>query len=377
MAYPIRQWTETEFSGAREAWNDLLGRSRADPLFMTWEWQHAWWKAFGGSSALELFILAAYDQHGRLVGVAPLFRRKSKVKNLVKVSRVEIIGNVYRGPCTMRTQHVDFIMQEDKADEIGEAFISYLLDRGDWDETAISDTKVDSAIARALQRSALLDELYVRYSPSFVSYYIDTTGSFEDYLSRRGKNTRLQMYNRRKQLHRLGKVEFRRCEGDWQGFFEKLNRLHKLRWGYEAFTGNAYEFNMRVAMELGNERKTNFSELTLDGEPLSVLYNYRIGGQEYFIQGGFKEGFDKKLQLGFLHLGYAIEDAFSNRAIKRFNLLPGNGKNTSYKPRLTPTYDAITETQLIKAPVLKLAYRAYDALRNRSDPLQSDPQLAE
>ncbi len=374
MAYSIRQWTETEFSNSRDAWNQLLGRSRADPLFMAWEWQHTWWSTFGPSSSQDLFILAAYDQQGQLAGIAPLFRRTSKIRNLLKVSRIEVIGNLYRGPCTMRTQHVDFIIREDRADEVGEAILSYLISRCDWDETVLSDIKIDSTIARVLQKNSVIRDAYARYSPSFGSYYIDTTGSFEDYLSRRGKNTRLQMYNRRKHLHRLGKVEFRPHQGYRETFFAKLNYLHKQRWGHEAFTGKGLEFNMRLAALLERDGKTHFSELSLDGEPLSILYNYRVGGQEYFIQGGFKEDFDKKLQLGFLHLGYAIEDAFADGAIKRFNLLPGNGKNISYKPRLTPTYDAMTETQVVKGRLLKLAYRTYDALRSKSEVLDSEPQ---
>jgi hypothetical protein len=274
----------------------------------------------------------------------------------------------------MRTQHVDFIIQAQREEEICFAFLSYLFAECGWDETALSDLKANSSLFGSLKRKAAAGDMYARYTPSFGSYYIDTTGSFDDYLAARGKNTRLHMYNRRKNIERLGKVELRQHRGDHDDFFAKLNRLHELRWGREAFAGRRLDFNRRVAALLEKDGKTHFSELLLDGQPLSILYDYRIGGQEYYIQGGFQEQFDKKVALGFLHLGYAIEDAFADPAIERFNLLPGGGKSTAYKPRLTPTYDAMVEAQVVKGQLLKLAYRIYDAMPRRNEVLEPEPQ---
>jgi hypothetical protein len=274
----------------------------------------------------------------------------------------------------MRTQHVDFIIPAHREEEVGLAFLSYLFAEPDWDEAALSDLKANSTLFSLLQRNAVSRDVYARYTPSFGSYYIDTTGSFDDYLASRGKNTRLHMYNRRKNIERMGKVVVRQNRTDHDDFFAKLNRLHALRWGREAFTGRRLEFNKKVAALMENERNTRFSELLLDGEPLSILYNYRAGGQEYYIQGGFREDFEKKVALGFLHLGYAIEDAFADPDIKRFNLLPGGGKSTSYKPRITPACDAMTDAQVVKGRLLKLAYRTYDALRSKDEISEPEPQ---
>lgn len=374
MALTVCRWTEAQFADSRQAWNALLERSRADPLFMSWEWQHTWWETFAMPFSLDLFVLAAYDEEGRLSGLAPLFRRRSTIRGVFRANRIESIGNLWRGPPTMRTQHVDFIVQTLREEEICLAFLSYLLDTAGWDEAALSDLKAGSSLLRSLQRRAGGWDLYTRYGSLFGSYYVDTTGSFDDYLAERGKNTRLQMYNRRKNLERLGKVELRQHRGDHDEFFARLNRLHHVRWGRAAFAGLALDFNRRVAALLHEQGKTRFSELLLDGQPLSILYNYRAGAQEYYIQGGFQEKFDKKVALGFLHLGYAIEEAFADPVIGRFNLLPGGGKSTAYKPRLTSTYDAMVATQMVKGPLLKLVYRVYDALRKRNEVLEPEPQ---
>jgi CelD/BcsL family acetyltransferase involved in cellulose biosynthesis len=53
----------------RERWNALLRRGSTDVVFMTWEWQRAWWEAFGRG---RLLLLAA-ERDGELTALAPLF----------------------------------------------------------------------------------------------------------------------------------------------------------------------------------------------------------------------------------------------------------------------------------------------------------------
>jgi CelD/BcsL family acetyltransferase involved in cellulose biosynthesis len=54
-----------------ERWNGLLDRSRLPALFLTWQWQTAWRRAFTGGRPLQL--LTASDDDGTLVGLLPLY----------------------------------------------------------------------------------------------------------------------------------------------------------------------------------------------------------------------------------------------------------------------------------------------------------------
>ena len=56
------------FDVLRSEWNALLADSWADSLFLTWEWQHVWWRELGAG---ELRLLAARDDANRLLGIAP------------------------------------------------------------------------------------------------------------------------------------------------------------------------------------------------------------------------------------------------------------------------------------------------------------------
>lgn len=70
MALTINAYyDETGFEALAGEWNDLLHRSAADTVFLTYEFQRTWWQCLGAG---ELVILAVRDE-GELVGIAPLF----------------------------------------------------------------------------------------------------------------------------------------------------------------------------------------------------------------------------------------------------------------------------------------------------------------
>ena len=69
------EWTlyrdDSGFDALRDEWNDLLGRSRFDTIFLTHEWQSTWWRHLGQGRG-PLFILAVREA-GRLVAILPLY----------------------------------------------------------------------------------------------------------------------------------------------------------------------------------------------------------------------------------------------------------------------------------------------------------------
>ncbi len=52
-----------------EPWARVLARGQSDHVFLTWQWQTAWWKAFGRG---ELLLVAA-ERDGQILALAPLF----------------------------------------------------------------------------------------------------------------------------------------------------------------------------------------------------------------------------------------------------------------------------------------------------------------
>jgi CelD/BcsL family acetyltransferase involved in cellulose biosynthesis len=61
-------------------WNDLLGRSVCDVPFLRHEYQRTWWSTLGGGEweSGELWVGVGRDDGGRLQGIAPLFRTRTR-----------------------------------------------------------------------------------------------------------------------------------------------------------------------------------------------------------------------------------------------------------------------------------------------------------
>src|SRR6266700_3624004 len=62
----------TGFEGLDESrWNGLFAQARYPSVFLSWQWQTAWTRAFLGSRPLHL--LQVTDDAGALAGVLPLY----------------------------------------------------------------------------------------------------------------------------------------------------------------------------------------------------------------------------------------------------------------------------------------------------------------
>ena len=62
-------------------WNALLDRAQHPSLFLTWQWQTAWTRAFLGGRPLQLLTVS--DDAGALAGILPLYEEGSGVRRFI------------------------------------------------------------------------------------------------------------------------------------------------------------------------------------------------------------------------------------------------------------------------------------------------------
>lgn len=355
----IQEWDIEKFKSSRGTWNKLLESSASDHLFMSWEWQHTWWETFSTPHTMQLKLLAATNREGKLVGLAPLYLSKATSKRFITTRRLQFIGNCWRGKTTMRTELLDFIVDNSVSDSVVKAFYNHILELSIWDELVLTDLKKESVTYKVLSEKPLAS-CYYRKAEEFDSYFVNTTGSFSNYTKLLGKNTRLRLFNRRKILNQLGEILFENHQTeDIEQQFKLLNHLHSKRWGSPVFQNERLQFNETLAKLMAKKDALSFSIISIDRHPVSIQYNYIVNNHIYNIQAGFEENFHKKLALGYLHFGYEIEHAYSNNTTG-YDFLAGNGKNTPYKKQLTDSKIKIVDMQIIRKPLIKWLYRLYD-----------------
>lgn len=322
-----------EFYSLKEQWENLLSQSQANKLFLSWQWQYSWWSTWGDELGLKLLILQAYDG-SELVGLAPLYLEDINIKGIYTLKRMQFIGNAWGKVATVRTEYLEFIASASRDEAVCEAFIQYISELKEWDEFVLCDVPKVSSTLKFIKQ---LKKKYRCYLPEPITEFgvkIDTSGDFKEYLSLIGRNIRLKLYNRRKYLQGLKDVEIKvACDHEVDEYLSILNDFHTQRWGKPCFREPALDFHSALIKSLNKRQAYELSCIYIDSKPVSLLYDLSAGDVSYNIQAGYIENYDKKLSLGTMHLGYAIEQAFNDKAITAFDMLIGAGKNEFYKNR--------------------------------------------
>ncbi len=110
--------TTSVFEALQDEWNELLQESTDDLIFLTREWQSAWWAAYHPG---ELWVLTVRDGTGRLAGIAPWFIETQPAQRRV----VRSIG------CVDVTDYLSIIVQREGSSEVYRALAAYLVEQQD------------------------------------------------------------------------------------------------------------------------------------------------------------------------------------------------------------------------------------------------------
>jgi CelD/BcsL family acetyltransferase involved in cellulose biosynthesis len=361
-AFTVRRWTVEEWLGNEIACNNLLARSSADALFLSWEWLTHWWQCYGVTLGRAPEILAFY--HGNnLVGLAPLYRRLVVRRGLLLARSVQVIGLSWRDPEPLISEYLDVIASPENLDAVRRACVRVLLDEPVWTEFVIGFTAAGEQWRDAFARLAPSRGHYVRELDRSVSYQADLAQGFGAYLRDLGQSTRRSLWNLRRRLTDYGEVTFEFVSPEEiDSGFSDLNRLHQLRWKRPAFIGNRLVFHGTLAGRLTSRGELSFSRLRVGGDVVSVLYDIRKGARQYNIKMGFDPAFSSRVSLGLIHLGYAMEAA-ADHGVTVYDFLAGPGQTSDYKRHLSQARRALSCVQMLRGRVLPALYRWRDRAR--------------
>lgn len=318
-------------------------------LFQTKAWQSAWWDTWGHQKSFRL--VRPWDGE-----VSGLYESRYRLKGVLPIRSLQFVGTSSRELRTPRTEYNRFF-----TDLTGQPLIQTLekqLEGCNWTEAVFNDLRTGSEDLSALVTIAANHNWAFRITAADEGYAITTSGSFSEYLASLGANSRLKLYNRRALFESLGPV---REENLWpdssRTFFDALNAFHRERWNKDCVTEKSLRFHETFLSRIEEEGgRPLLSTLFCGDDIVSVLYNVWYRGVVYNIQAGFEQEFHKKLSLGSLHLGYAVEDSFRQPDTEYFDLLAGKGKKENYKARIaTENYQFLT-VMLVRSALFRALY---------------------
>lgn len=323
----LRNWKELDALATQ--WNELLAASRADTVFLTWEWLSAWRRAI--EEIVEPFVVSVRTEDGRLVGLGPFYRCSLVLRGgLVRYRCLRTLGDYPTG-----AEYPDWIVHREFETEAARAIASTLAEAardGQWDLLWLPHLSGWTGAYERITQACATAGLPWQARPTDFSA-ISLPDRFEDYVQRLGKGGRRKTRVSLCEVFERNGALFECCERHEQlgEYLEALIELNTRRWAAAGASGTFarkplearfYREFAPVALARG---WLVFAGLRLNGRLCAVDIGYRYDGQFLSMQGGFDP-------LGPPNLGHALRLRLTARLIEmRVRELDFLGTVTPYK----------------------------------------------
>jgi len=174
-------WTEEKFKHSQDEWTELLKKTNADPLFLSWSWLHAWWSVCSKPSD-ELFIIAIYERN-ELIAIAPLYKENDSYFNgILRTRRLQFIGKRFSGGKGVRSEYMDIIVQTDRQ-ELGIIEVLSIIGADTrWSELLLSDFNTSSLNYSYIKTWLNKQKMHGRIESQGHAFIVDCSATFDEYV---------------------------------------------------------------------------------------------------------------------------------------------------------------------------------------------------
>jgi CelD/BcsL family acetyltransferase involved in cellulose biosynthesis len=316
----------------RPRWQALLAASASNEPTLSPAWLLTWWRVFGPRDGRRLCV-AAFEDAGRLVGLAPLLRRRVWHRGCVPLRRLEFLATGER-PCdSICSDYLNVIAERGAEDRVADAFADALSGRalGPWDDTVLTMMDGSGAMPALLESAFRRRGLPTERTIQTEAPYVPLPASWDAYLSALSKKHRAHI--------RYAQRDFDAWAGGDQSIEEVtspaelergkrvLTALHKLRWQDPAAGGvfrspyfNA--FHDAVMPQLLEAGALQLFWLRGQGRPVAAMYCIVWNNKIHFYQSGRDTTLPDKVRPGAVLVATAIRRAIE-AGRREFDFLGG------------------------------------------------------
>lgn len=351
----IRRITTTaDWRALQPQWDTLLAASRADAIFLTWDWIDVWLDVYGSGG--QWFILVAENQSGALIGAAPMMITRGAKAPGKWIRRLTLIGQ----QADTASEYLDWIAHRDHESKVATAFASHFFNdmRAEWDLIEFTFVREDATLLPALRAA------FEKTNPAALCIDLQTTSPYlalpatwEEFAASRSGSFR----NKLNKFHRDHKVALRFAGTDISiaDGMTLIRQLHHKRWrgASNSFTSQHYiRFHDQIAARFHPQGRLLLIFLELDGQIVAGRYDFAYGGKGWNFQGGWLPEWEKQ-RAGKMLVTEVIRWCIEH-GLREYDFLGGDA---SYKSDWTET--SRTLVTLTAPNPRSLRGRIYTSLR--------------
>ena len=300
-------------------WNGLLAQARQPSVFLSWQWQTAWARAFLDSRPLHL--LRVSDDAGMLAGLLPLYDEAVGLRRFV--GGVDV------------SDYLDLIVPAGREEEVWQALLQHRAGEStEWDLRAI---RAASPTLDVLPRLCPAAGLRAQIEREDRCPVLELPASWDAYLERLGGKDRHELRRKIRKLEREMPGTSVRSHASAEGWGDALAeflRLHRLsKVGKERFMDERMEAFFRDATgALAAAGWARLWFLDWNGAAVASFLCIEHAGSVGLYNSGFDPA-HAKLAPGIVLLAHVIRDAI-HRGVAVFDFLRGE---EPYKYAFGPT----------------------------------------
>lgn len=322
-----------EFYDLRAEWNKILSTLREMPPFLTWEWMHTWWKIYK-TKRTKLLVLVISDST-QVVAIAPLYIRTGA--GLLAAKSIYFLGTGEPEVKEVCSEYLDFISTPKHAQSVSDMVLWYLTSNNNlWDRLEFHRILETSTLASFFINSAA-EKYNVITKKCGQRYFINLPKTWDEYLRSLSSSMRRSILGASKKLqnqtdHKVNSIE---NGNEIKCAMQDLIKLHTESWEMKgkpgAFASREFcEFHLKIAELMHKNNMLHMLKISISGEVIAVLYNYKIKDINYYYQSGLNMKRYSLLKPGILLHSEAIKFSINHKIEKYDFMMAGEG---SYKKR--------------------------------------------
>lgn len=304
------------FEELKPEWNSVLQRASTDTLFLTWEWQKAWWTHLGHG---DLCLTAVRDDTSALRALFPchVFRTEDGVRLLRFIGCVEV------------TDYLDLIIPRGEEEPYLRAFLQAALGQETpaWDRMELCNIPERSPTLRLLPALAAEAGLQASTRQEDVCPVISLPATWEEYLQSLDKKQRHEIRRKLRRAATEAAMDWYIVgpEHDLHAEIDRFLELHR-RSGpdkSEFMTPAMEAFFHAMGEATFQAGWLRLSFITLDGRHDAAMWSFDYNDVVMLYNSGFDPEGHPHLSPGNVLISLCIRQAIES-GHKEFDFLRGD-----------------------------------------------------
>jgi CelD/BcsL family acetyltransferase involved in cellulose biosynthesis len=348
---------EVAWDATRPDWDALHAACPGAATALSFAWLRTWWSVYGGEYGRDgLRILVAW-RGGSLVAALPLYVGVASAAR-VRIRSLRFVSTGEAEHEEVCPDYLDVLSRPGDGPEVA-VEVWREIARETWDRIEWLDMPATSPLLHLAVLPAGSEVLSRGACP-----VADLTDGFDAYLGRLSANGRQQARRLMREGERAGARFEIAGEREVDGAFGDLRRLHQARWAEDGKPGvfaapRFVAFHRELVRQWLPSGRAVLATLSLDGEPVAVLYGFVTAGTFDFYQSGVRmdQGGPLRSPGNLAHL--LLMQALSARGVTAYDFLRGA---SAYKARLATRERAIAGIRIWRSTPRAIAARTVQAV---------------